>query len=114
MENLITTFDSEASAMADIEAAGFHSITMEFAAGENEPHWHDFDAFVFVLEGELVLTDVESGESRVCGPGTKVQAARGVLHRESTPGYKALIGFSQPLDDLTQPIDKPPPVQLPA
>jgi quercetin dioxygenase-like cupin family protein len=101
-------FATEAEAVAEIEAAGYWPLTVDFPPEENEDHWHDFDSMVFVLEGELSLTDAETGETCVCGPGTRVVAKSGVLHREAHRGYKAVVGLSVDPSTLTQPINKPP------
>jgi len=45
-----------------------------------------------------------------CQRGAKIVATAGVVHREQTPGYSAIIGFSVPLESLTQPVNKPLPV----
>jgi mannose-6-phosphate isomerase-like protein (cupin superfamily) len=105
-------FTDEAQAMGEIEAAGYHPITLDFPKLENENHWHDFDSFVYVLEGEITVIDAESGETCDCTAGTRIVAPRGVLHREVSDGYKALLGLSVKPEALTQPIDKPPPVHL--
>jgi hypothetical protein len=47
-----------------------------------------------------------------CQRGAKIVASAGVVHREQTPGYSAIIGFSVPLESLTQPVNKPLPVAL--
>ena len=101
-------FSTEEEAVAEINAAGYGPMTLEFEPEKNENHWHDFDATLFVLEGELTLTEAESGETCVCGPGTRLIAKAGVLHREEHRGYKAVIGFSIDPSTLTQPINKPP------
>jgi mannose-6-phosphate isomerase-like protein (cupin superfamily) len=103
-------FTDESQAMREIEAAGYHPITLDFPKLENENHWHEFDSYVYVLEGEITITDADTGETCDCPAGTRIVAPRGVLHREVSNGYKALIGLSVKPEELTQPIDKPPPV----
>ena len=105
-------FTKQEEALAEIEAAGLHPITIDFEAETVGDHWHDFDATLYILEGTLNVTDVETGESCSCPPGTRLVAKAGVLHREQHDGYKALIGLSVDPAKLTQPINKPPPVEL--
>ena len=105
-------FTDEAQALEEIEHAGYHAMTLDFPAENNEPHWHDFDSMLYILEGEVTIIDTETGEECICGPGTRLRAGAGVLHREVTEGYKALIGIPIKPEELTQPINKPPPVQL--
>ena len=106
-------FSTEDEARAEIEAAGFHPIPVTFEPAKNEVHWHDFDSMVYVLEGHVTVTEEDTGDTCVCGPGTRIKATAGILHHEEHDGYKALIGLSCEPAKLTQPIDKPPPVRLP-
>lgn len=110
MNATFSTFDNEEEALAKIAEAGYHPVTLDFPAESNSDHWHDFDSFVFVLDGEVEITDAETGESVRCGAGTCIAAPGGLLHRENTEGYRALIGFSVDPATLTQPVNKPPPV----
>ena len=75
---------------------------------ENEDHWHDFEACVYILDGMLELTETETGETCLCAAGTRISAPAGILHREKTEGYKAIIGLGVDPATLTQPINKPP------
>ena len=61
-------------------------------------------ALVGAVEG------AESGER--CQRGTKIVASAGVVHKEQTEGYSAIIGFSVPVAELTQPVNKALPVSL--
>jgi hypothetical protein len=79
-------FSDESVALAEIEAAGYNPMTVDFPA--------------------------ETGETCVCGVGARLQAPHGVLHREQTKGYKALIGLSIMPEEITQPINKEPPVTI--
>jgi hypothetical protein len=47
-----------------------------------------------------------------CGRGTKINATAGVVHREESSGYSAIIGFAQAPEALTQPINKAPPAAV--
>lgn len=102
-------FTDEATPLAEIEAAGYHPVNLDFPAEENENHWHDFNSLLYITEGELTVTYAETGETCTCGPGTKITGAPNVVHREKTDGYKALIGIPVKPEELTQPINKPLP-----
>jgi len=108
--NEILSFEDEAQAHAEIEALGYHAMAFDFPAEENDLHWHDFDSVLYVTAGELTVSVEGEDESVTCQIGTKIVATAGVVHREQTPGYSAIIGFSVPLESLTQPINKPLPV----
>jgi len=108
--NELLTFEDEAQAYAEIEAMGYHAMAFDFPAEENELHWHDFDSVVYVTAGEITLSR-ENGESITCQRGAKIVAKAGLVHREQSSGYSAIIGFAVAPETLTQPINKPLPVQ---
>ena len=110
--NQVLFFDDEAQAYAEIEAMGYHEIGFDFPAEENELHWHDFDSVLYITGGKLtVLVDGED-DSVTCQRGAKIVATAGTVHREQTPVYSAIIGFSVAPELLTQPINEPLPVSL--
>ena len=88
---------------------GFHSMAIDSPSEENELHWRDFDSVVYVTAGEVTLF-LEDGESVTCQRGAKLIASAGVVHREKTSGYSAIIGLSVAPKALTQPVNKPLPV----
>jgi len=106
--NDIQQFEDEAQAYAEIEAMGYHAMALDFAKEESPFHWHDFDSVLYITGGEVTLTleGAESGER--CQRGTKIVASAGVVHKEQT----AIIGFSVPVSELTQPVNKALPVSL--
>jgi quercetin dioxygenase-like cupin family protein len=99
-------FSGEDTARAEIESAGFFAITVETPAGEVGDHWHDFDAMVYMLGGELTVTDSDSGEQCVLGAGDLLKAPARAVHQELHGDYKAVIGISVDPATLTQPINK--------
>ena len=110
--NNILSFEDEAQAYAEIEAMGYHPMALDFPAEENELHWHDFDSVLYITAGELTVS-VEGEEASVtCGRGAKIVGTAGVVHREKTSGYSAIIGFAVAPETLTQPINKPLPVTI--
>jgi len=110
--NEIQSFTDEAQAYSEIDAMGYHAVTLDFAAEETPFHWHDFDSVVYITGGALQLS-VEGEERPIrCERGAKFVASAGVVHREQTEGYSAIIGLSVAPEVLTQPINKAPPVEL--
>jgi DNA-binding transcriptional MerR regulator len=101
-------FVSEDDAMAQIRAAGFYPLLVNAPAESNNDHWHDFDAMIFVLEGVNVVTLASTGETLACGPGSRADFPRGVIHRENHQGYRGLIGFSVDPATFEGPIEMPP------
>ena len=112
MDERLGHFTDEADAFAQCEAAGYTAHKFDFPADDNEFHWHDFDSLTFITAGELTIFDVNSGESRTCGTGTKIVGRKGVVHREQTSGFSAIIGFAEDPTTLSQPINKPLPVTV--
>ena len=106
----IESFQDEAQAYAEIEGRGFHAVALDFPGESNDFHWHDFDAVVYITAGQLKVVVEGHGEPYICTRGTKFNAAAGVVHREESEGYSAIIGLSVPPENLTQPVNKTPPV----
>ncbi|MBC7520080.1 MAG: hypothetical protein H7268_03145 [Sandarakinorhabdus sp.] len=100
-------FTDEAQALAEIDAAGFHSLVLDIPAETNELHFHDFDTKFYVLGGGLQLTVGDTGSVHDVRPGDRVVADAGWVHRESHQGFRAVFGFSVPPSMLTMPINKP-------
>jgi hypothetical protein len=112
MDVRLECFKDEADAFSQCKAAGYTAHKFDFPADDNEFHWHDFDSLTFITAGELTIFDVDSGESRTCGAGTKIVGRKGVVHREQTPGFSAIIGFAEDPKTLSQPINKPLPITV--
>jgi hypothetical protein len=104
------SFTDEKAALEEIASAGYFPLTLNFSEENSDLHWHDFDSLVYVLDGEVKITDGQTDEVYVCGAGTRISAPGGLLHREETKGYKAIIGFAIDPAQLSQPINKKPPV----
>jgi len=87
-------------------------MLLEVPPEANENHWHDFDTMIFILKGENVVTEVDTGQTFTCGPGSRIDFPRGVIHHENHQGYRALFGFSVDLATLKGPINLPPDASL--
>lgn len=100
-------FETEADAVREIEARGWHALTFPARAEVSEWHWHDFEALIFVLEGALRIEFEDGREPLECAPGARIETADNVVHREVTDGYRAVFGLSVDPAKLTNPINKP-------
>jgi quercetin dioxygenase-like cupin family protein len=100
-------FSSEPEAIAEIEARGWHALTLTAPAEVSEWHWHDFDAVIYVLEGDARVEFEDGSHAIQCGVGARIDAPRETVHREITDGYRAVFGFSVDPAQLTEPINKP-------
>ena len=99
-------FTTEEEALAEIAERGWHPITLDIDVDEEETHFHDFNALVFVLSGK-VRAEYPDGTVETAGPGSKIDAKGFVLHREIDSHHRSVFGFDVPLDQITQPINKP-------
>jgi len=57
-----------------------------------EPHRHDYDVRLYVLEGTFQLRSLEDDALHVCGPGAKVFVSAGSLHAEQHDGVRLVVG----------------------
>ncbi len=100
-------FTTEAEAFAEIAERGWYSIAVDVAAVDNELHWHDFDSVNFILEGSHRVQFAD-GSLMECGPGAKIEAPGRVVHRECSPAYRSVFGFSVEPAAMSKPVNKPP------
>jgi hypothetical protein len=100
-------FNTEAEAFAEIADRGWCAIAVDVPAAENDLHWHDFDSVNFVVDGTHRVA-FEDGTVMECGAGARIEAPGRVLHRECSPAYRAVFGFSVAPVNMSQPVNKPP------
>ena len=101
-------FNSPAQAYDEIEIAGFYTVEMDVPAVNNESHWHDFSTWIYVLEGELLMTDTAHDRVLFAEPGSRVDVPQRVLHSEESSGYKIIAGMSADPASMTGPVDLDP------
>ncbi len=100
-------FSSAGPVFDELELNGLHVVEMDVPAVRNEPHWHEFSTWIYVLEGELLITDTAQDRTLKATPGTRVDVPERVLHCEESAGYKIIAGMTQlPADP--QKVDLPP------
>ena len=98
---------AEDLALAEIAARGWYGIGLDFHTDEEELHWHDFASVLYIIDGEFRALDAGTDRWHTAGPGTTIEAPAGVVHREQDSHFRAVIGIDRPLDQITQPINKP-------
>ena len=101
-------FDSDAQAYDEIELAGMYPVEMIVPAVRNESHWHRFSTWIYIIHGELNITDSEREVTLVAKPGSRVDVPARVLHSEESSGYTVIAGMSEHPDSIEGPIDLPP------
>ncbi len=87
-------FTTKEQAIEEIEAANLWALETELEAGEVAPHWHSFYAQTYILEGQINITDVATGITYKCGPGTRVIGPPRTVHSEQCGGVKVIIGLA--------------------
>ena len=78
-------------ALAEANSEGFVGEIKEYTSGHTEPHQHDYDVRLFVLEGEIRLTDVQDNVVYACGPGTEAYVSAGTAHTEDHDTLKMIV-----------------------
>ena len=78
-------------ALAEANSEGFVGEIKEYTGGHTEPHQHDYDVRLFVLEGEIRLTDVQNNVVYECGYGTKAYVSAGIMHTEDHDTLKMIV-----------------------
>ncbi len=101
-------FSLPEQAFDEIEIAGLYTVEMDVPAVKNESHWHDFSTWIYILEGELHITDTALDRVLLAGPGSRVDVPERVLHSEESSGYKIIAGMSANPASMTGPIDRDP------
>ena len=98
-------FETEEQALKEIAARGWHGFTVDLEP-EEDLHWHDFDAVVFVLEG-TACAEFADGSIEKASVGSKTEAPAGIVHRIVGSSYRAVLGLSVDPAELSQPVNKP-------
>ena len=101
-------FKSPSQAYDEIEIAGLYTVEMSVPAVNNESHWHDFSTWIYVLEGELLITDVAHDRVLFAEPGSRVDVPQRVLHSEESAGYKIIAGMSADPASMSESVDLDP------
>lgn len=104
---------SEEEATAILQGMGYYTLPFDIPPAQNELHWHDFDATFFIVSGDFAVACEGEAEFRSAGPGDRVDAPRGVIHRERHNGYRAVFGWPVDPSTLTMPLEREPPVPPP-
>ena len=104
-ENAFTTKEQ---AIEEIEAANLWVFEAELEAGEVAPHWHNFYAQTYVLEGQLNITDVAAEITYECGPGARIIGPPRTVHSEQCGGVKIVAGLAVDPSTLDEDINLDP------
>ncbi|MEQ8313304.1 MAG: cupin domain-containing protein [Gammaproteobacteria bacterium] len=93
-------FSSEKAARKSLQEKWAFVMDIDFPALVNNPHWHSFDSCLYLVDGEVTVTDVEANKSVTAKKGSTINFPSRVVHFESTDGYKVVAGMSEKPADL--------------
>ncbi len=82
----------EAQAVDEISREGFTAAVKDYAPGKTEPHRHDYDICLHILEGEFRLGIVEEDIVQSFTPGDRLLVPAGTLHFEEHGTLKMVVG----------------------
>jgi hypothetical protein len=88
-------FSSEDHVFDELEMNGMFIAEMDVPAVANAPHWHSFTTWMYILEGELHITDTGQDRTLTAKKGARVDVPERVLHCEESSGYKIIAGMTE-------------------
>ncbi len=100
-------FSSQDHVFDELEMNGMYVSEMDVPAVANEPHWHNFSTWIYIVEGELHITDTEQDRTLVAKKGARVDVPERVLHSEESSGYKIIAGMTS-MPEPGAEVDLPP------
>ena len=71
---------------------GFEAAAKDYGPGATEPHAHDYDVCLYILEGEFRLREVDRSIVHRFNPGDKVFVDRGTVHAEEHGPLRMIVG----------------------
>jgi len=91
---------SEAQALAELDRDGFTAAAKDYEPGRTEPHRHDYDICLHILDGEFRLGLVDEGVVRSFGPGDRLFVPAGTRHFEDHGVLRMVVGRRGPEQTL--------------
>ncbi len=82
----------EETVVEEMMRDGFEAAAKDYMPGRTEPHHHDYDVCLFVVEGEFKVTDVETATTHILRPGDKALVGRGTAHWEEHGALRMVVG----------------------
>ena len=83
---------SEEQALEELSRDGFTGSAKEYAPGRTEPHHHDYDVCLYVMEGEFRVTEADTGLVHSLKPGAKLFVPSGTRHSEDHGTLRMVVG----------------------
>lgn len=90
---IISTHDAtETDAIEEMTHEGFEAAAKDYQPGKTEPHSHEYDVCLYIVQGEIGVMDLETGIGQVFGPGDKALVDRGTTHSEEHGVLRMVVG----------------------
>jgi mannose-6-phosphate isomerase-like protein (cupin superfamily) len=92
---VVTTHEpglAEDQMIAQMAGDGFEAAAKDYFPGKTEPHHHEYDVCLYILEGEFSVAEVSSGQVHRFVPGDKVFVPRGTAHAEEHGALRMVVG----------------------
>ena len=83
---------SEEQVVAEMTREGYVAAPKDYLPGKTEPHRHDFDVCLHIVEGEFKLAEVDTSTVHRFVPGDRVFVRRGTLHAEDHGQLRMVVG----------------------
>ena len=83
---------SEDQVIEEMARNGYEAAARVYSSGMTEPHQHDYDVCLYILEGEFRLTEVDKSVVHRFQPGDQVFVARGTVHAEEYGSLRMIVG----------------------
>jgi mannose-6-phosphate isomerase-like protein (cupin superfamily) len=78
--------------LAQLIADGFDASRRDYQPDSTEPHRHDYDVCLYVIEGEIKVFEDGVAEPHACGPGDRLMVPAGTVHHEEHGALRMIVG----------------------
>lgn len=82
----------EEQVIEEMARDGFEAAAKDYSSGRTEPHHHDYDVCLYILDGEFRLNEVAKETVHLFGPGDRVVVDRGTVHSEEYGQLRMIVG----------------------
>ena len=82
----------EEQVIEEMAREGFEAAAKDYSSGRTEPHHHDYDVCLYILDGEFRLNEVARETVHRFGPGDRILVDRGTVHSEEYGQLRMIVG----------------------
>lgn len=81
----------EEQVLAEMTREGFAAAVKDYASERTEPHRHEYDVSLYVIEGEFTIIEPDGAIHHI-GPGDRAFVGRGTAHAEDHGALRMIVG----------------------